>query len=269
MQKTIVVDKEEGETPLEALARARASHGIDPSVPMTYAGRLDPMASGKLLLLVGEECKRQREYHGLDKTYRFEVLFGFSTDTGDILGMPTVSNAPFPTESAVRALVSSLPGPITLPYPRFSSKTVSGKPLFLWTLEGKLGEIEIPMANTRIHTLRFLGTRRIPYATLLPDMRRRIALPKVVTEASKELGEDFRRNDIVPAWERILSGQGEAMVASFEAVVSSGTYIRALAPYMAEKLGTTGLAYLIHRTAIGRFLSFDRSGWGFWRSRYR
>jgi len=44
MQKTITILKAVGETPLQALKRARQAHGIAPEVPMTYAGRLDPMA---------------------------------------------------------------------------------------------------------------------------------------------------------------------------------------------------------------------------------
>ena len=53
---------------------------------MTYAGRLDPMASGVLLVLAGEETKNKDKYLGLDKEYDFEILFGFATDTYDILG---------------------------------------------------------------------------------------------------------------------------------------------------------------------------------------
>jgi tRNA pseudouridine(55) synthase len=267
MQKTIVIEKREGETPLEALMRARQIHGIPEDVPMTYAGRLDPMASGKLLLLLGDECMRQRNYHGLDKAYRFEILFGFQSDTGDILGMPEAHEGPAPEARALRTLFKSLHGPISLPYPRFSSKTVSGKPLFLWTLEGRLGEIEMPVAHTRIHALRYHGMRRIPYAALKEDILRRLRLPTTVTEERKKLGEDFRRKDITPAWEGLLTQGGDACIASCEAVVSTGTYIRALAPHIAQELGAAGLAYSIERTRIGRYLPFLSTG--LWTTEYR
>ena len=37
----------------------------------SFAGRLDPMAHGKMILLKDEECKDQPKYCGLKKTYIF------------------------------------------------------------------------------------------------------------------------------------------------------------------------------------------------------
>ena len=77
----IIAYKNIGETPLECLERHRKERSIDKDIPMTYAGRLDPMAEGLMILLVGEECKNKDKYLGLDKTYEFKILVGFSTDT--------------------------------------------------------------------------------------------------------------------------------------------------------------------------------------------
>jgi tRNA U55 pseudouridine synthase TruB len=44
------------------------------------------MATGQLLVLVGEECKRKELYLGLDKAYEFSVLLGIGSDTHDVLG---------------------------------------------------------------------------------------------------------------------------------------------------------------------------------------
>lgn len=83
----IIANKEIGETPLECLERARLSNCIAENMPMTYAGRLDSLATGKLLILVGEECKDKEKYLGLDKEYEIEVIFGVGTDTCDALGL--------------------------------------------------------------------------------------------------------------------------------------------------------------------------------------
>ncbi len=79
--------KPEGATPLETLESLRHEKEIGVDVPMTYAGRLDPMAEGLLLILVGDECKKKDEYLGLDKEYEVEILLGIGSDTGDILGL--------------------------------------------------------------------------------------------------------------------------------------------------------------------------------------
>ena len=55
----ILINKKEGETPLEALQYFRSRNKIYKEAKMTYAGRLDPMAKGLLLVLVGEETKKK------------------------------------------------------------------------------------------------------------------------------------------------------------------------------------------------------------------
>src|SRR3989344_4155540 len=82
-----VIKKVLGETPLQALERLRVEKDFPHDLAMTYAGRLDPMAEGKLLILTGEDCKRRERYDGLDKEYVFEIAFGIESDTGDILGI--------------------------------------------------------------------------------------------------------------------------------------------------------------------------------------
>lgn len=79
--------KKVGETPLECLGRWVKQNPKYENMKMTYAGRLDPMAEGELLVLVGEECYEKEKYLGLDKEYEFDILFGFGTDTYDILGL--------------------------------------------------------------------------------------------------------------------------------------------------------------------------------------
>lgn len=115
-----IIHKNLSETPLECLERTRALQDIAANVPMTYAGRLDPMASGKLLILVGEECKDKEKYLGLDKEYEIEVLFGVTTDTGDMLGL---INEVRPSLNTRSDLVDKFIGKFTQVYPAYSSKT--------------------------------------------------------------------------------------------------------------------------------------------------
>ena len=132
-QSFLVVEKAVGETPLQALERYRRKANISKNTPLAYAGRVDPMASGKLLILIGEECKNQTKYHRLDKEYEFEVLFGVCTDSGDVLGTIQTSSSPRVTlglaDKEIEKVCKKLTGKIELPFPRFSSKTVQGKPV--------------------------------------------------------------------------------------------------------------------------------------------
>ena len=228
------------------------------------------MASGKLLILIGDECKRQAKYHTLDKAYRFEVLFGVGSDTGDVLGLLSFGGAPKVMRSDLATIAQRLSArAISLPYPKFSSRTVAGKPLHVWTLEGRLDEIEIPRAHTMIHRLTLTDLTEHRLDDLYNAAVAKITSLPPVLEPTKALGEDFRRENVLADWASFKEEfVGERFaVATFHCIASSGTYMRSLAAHIGEELGTPALAFSIHRTKIGRYhrLPF---GFGLWTSTY-
>jgi tRNA pseudouridine(55) synthase len=234
---------------------------------MAYAGRLDPMASGKLLVLQGEECKVQEKYHNLDKEYEFEVLFGVGSDTADVLGLLHTKEAKDVSKAAIEKAAQKLIGDIELPYPHFSSKTVQGKPLHVWTLEGRLGEITIPTKRSTIYTLKLLELRCLQAQDVYKYASEKIETIPKVTEESKALGNDFRRDDVRKSWKQFSDSSTSSdlyFVARFVCIASSGTYMRTLANVLASELGTVGLAYSIHRTKIGIYKKLFGK-FGYWK----
>jgi len=269
MKKYIVIDKKVGETPLQALENFRQTDKKLADLPLTYAGRLDPMASGKLLILIGEECKRRDSYTKFDKEYEFEILLGFKSDTGDVLGLAeSGEEKEFKfSEKPIYAMAEMVVGTHTLPYPAFSSKTIDGKPLFHYAIEGKLDEIEIPASKVRVCKMEYCGKRQISGSEMLKNIESRISLLKV-DESDLRIGSDFRKSEILECWEKFQKFEERQFVLlKFRTVVSSGTYIRALVPIMAKRLGTCGLAYSIHRTKIGKFSPITKH-FGFWRKTF-
>lgn len=267
---TATIQKQVGETPLTALERFRATRPELRDIPIAYAGRLDPMASGTLLLLLGDECKQQQRYHDLDKTYQFSTLFGVSSDTSDILGRLRHHGPPILTARALRRACAKWRGSITLPYPHFSAKTVQGKPLHVWTLEGRLDEITIPTRNSYVYDLRLQSLTTYTGKELYERARERINRLPTVTAPSKALGQDFRRKAVLQDWESFcLDHRDDAYpVATFTCTASSGTYMRSLAQQIAAACDTIGLAHHIHRTTMGHFHPIC-GRFGFWTNRYR
>jgi tRNA U55 pseudouridine synthase TruB len=282
MQKYVVLEKEVGETPLSCAERWRATQSNLSDIPLSYAGRLDPMASGKLLVLIGEECKNQTAYHGLDKEYEFSVLFGISSDTHDVLGrLKAEYSLPDELYRSIRSentmsedllrdtspdsetvtehlnkVTAELVGDLTFPYPLFSAKTVKGKPLHMWTLEGRLDEIEIPTRTSEIYELELTNIEAKPRQEVVALALQKINTIPEVTDPRKTLGADFRRKDVRADWQDIatdFSLPTEYSIAHFRCIASSGAYMRTLATLIAERLGTTGLAFHIHRTKIGQY----------------
>ena len=272
MQKYVVLEKAVGQTPLECAEFWRAAHSEFTGVPLAYAGRLDPMASGKLLVLIGDECKVQEQYHHLDKEYEFSVLFEVSSDTADVLGRLTLAqNVPIILESQLLTTSNTLVGPVNLPYPHFSSKTVQGKPLQVWTLEGRLNEITIPTKESIIYKLGLTKFETKTRQEIYDEVSIKIESIKPVTDESKALGNDFRRVDVRKDWKLFLETGNSTdtfTIATFTCIASSGTYMRTLAEIIAKANNTTGLAYHIHRTKIGQYKKLPL-GLSFWKKVYK
>ncbi len=86
----LVVDKPPGPTSHDVVAQARRLFGTR---AVGHAGTLDPMASGVLVLLIGEATKLTPYIALDDKEYLATVAFGRSTDTLDALGRTTTEEA--------------------------------------------------------------------------------------------------------------------------------------------------------------------------------
>ncbi len=269
----VVIEKRIGETPLEAMEAWRRKQSSEfAKLPLAYAGRLDPLASGRLLILIGDTCKVQEQYHSLDKTYEFSILFGVGSDTGDVMGRLT--SPPYPqvvvTKDKIRRVLPHFKGTLQLPFPAFSSRTVQGKPLHTWAIEGRLDEIEIPVQTSTIHTLTLTKVETKMRAEVVKDALQKINSIPPVTDSRKALGNDFRRMDIRADWDVFKKGGAPSdrfTIAHFMTTVSSGTYIRSLAPAIGKDLGVPALAFHIHRTTIGHFVPLP-IGFGFWRKKF-
>lgn len=264
MKKYITLQKEIGETPLSRADKWRSENPEYKEVSMAYAGRLDPMASGKLLILLGDECKKQTEYHHLDKEYNFSVLLGIESDSLDVLGRLKTCT---PTdkildEGSLMSISNGFVGDIELPYPRFSSKTVQGKPLHTWTLEGRLDEIEIPTKTSTVYSLSYTKTTTFDRSDLVYKALEKVNSIPPVTDIRKAIGNDFRRVDVRADWDNVLQNNtlpDSYTVLTFSCIASSGTYMRTLASLIAKKLDTCGLAWNIHRSKIGVFDSTTKT----------
>ncbi len=252
MKSIIVLNKKEGETPLEALELFRSKNKKYKDLPMTYAGRLDPMASGLLLVLAGDETKNKEKYLGLDKEYDFEVLFGFATDTYDILGKilskVSINITIKDLGKKIKENLSKFKGKFIQKYPLYSSKTVNGRQLFEYGRSGE--EVEIPEREVAVKSLKFIKLKKLKASKLLKDVEKRIS----------KVNGDFRQKEILDIWNKNLSTNKEEIfyIASFHAKCSSGTYVRGIANSLGEEIGIPALAYSIKRTKIGKFARIAR-----------
>jgi tRNA pseudouridine(55) synthase len=232
--------KESGETLAVFVGRFRFEQSISKEIPVTYAGRLDPVAEGLVVLLTGETCKRKDEFLGLDKTYVFEVLFGVATDTFDVLGLITETKEYLPTEKQILELLGEIKNTKNFPYPPFSSKPVGGEPLFVRAKAGTLPEV-LPRMDGEIKEIILKNIRTVSFEEAIKNK----------IEIIQKVSGDFRQKEIIDGWQKFLkdSKDRKCAIATFEATVSSGVYIRTLA----TMFGGPALAYSIRRIKVGGY----------------
>jgi tRNA pseudouridine55 synthase len=154
----LVVDKPLGPTSHDVVALARRLYQTR---AVGHAGTLDPMASGVLLLLLGEATKLSR-YLALDeKRYRVKIGFGRSTDSFDADGQTTALErlpadwlAPSKLAQALereRARAEQIP-------PAISAVQVDGRRAYRLTRSGAAPELRPrPVAVGRIELISASG----------------------------------------------------------------------------------------------------------------
>lgn len=245
----LAIFKQSGETPLQRLERLRVESPEYRDTTLSYAGRLDPLASGVMLVLVGDEANKNREqYLGLPKEYEVEVLFGVTTDTYDVLGLATTEPVKYENE-IVEDLVNDVVRDVSnfneMTYPPYSSKPVEGKSLFQWAREGRLGEISIPKQKGNITKIEILESRAVTSVHLFEQ----------IISAIDSVKGDFRQEEIFNEWKVFfdIAGARDFLVMKFRISCESGTYMRSFSNHLGELIGTPALALTIHRTKVGEY----------------
>ena len=261
-----VINKKVGQTPLDVLENFKKQNEDYRNKKLTYVGRLDPMAEGKLLVLADEVCKKREKYLILDKEYEFEILLGFKSDSQDILGMVKADFNQEYNLDEIQKKLGDFIGKRKMKYPVFSSKTVKGKPLFLWAKENRLSEIEIPEKEIEIYEIEYLRERILSKKNLEKEIYKKLELVK---EGGKN-NNDFRKEEILKNWEQVFSviSDGQKFnIIKIKVICSSGTYMRNLSELFAKEIfNSYGLAFSIKRIEIGKYRKF--LNFGFWSKKF-
>lgn len=181
---------------------------------MGHAGTLDPLATGLMLIGVGQGTKKLQEYLKLDKEYVAEVLIGERRTTGDMEGEVTekkeVTDSVAILQSKIATELAEMVGTLTLPVSAYSAIKKDGVPMYKRARKAaERGEVvtKVPMREMVVH--------------------------------EAELTE-------------FNGGDGRA-VATVRFHVGSGTYIRSLGEELGRRLGYPATLAALRRTKIGDF----------------
>ncbi len=126
MNGVLVIDKPEGPTSHDVVARVRRALALR---AVGHTGTLDPMATGVLVLVLGQATRLAQFMTGYEKAYEATIRLGVSTDTWDCTGHPqgeAIRVGALPEGGAVTRELTSFLGTHPQRPPRFSAKKVEG-----------------------------------------------------------------------------------------------------------------------------------------------
>ncbi len=214
----LCIDKPKGPTSHDVVARIRRALGTS---RVGHAGTLDPMASGVLVVLVGEATKLAPYLTAHDKRYEATVVLGRATDTLDAEGQTTTEGAVSDDLAAELARVEAGDGPAPILEaalaaeraraeqipPSYSAIKVDGERSYARARAGE--DVELPARPVEVRALRVL----------------RASAPREGAPASVDL----------------------------ELAVSKGYYVRSLARDVGDLLGVPAHLGRLRRVASGPF----------------
>ena len=134
----LLVDKPGGWTSHDVVAKVRNLAGGK----VGHAGTLDPMATGLLVLGLGQSTRLLRFVQSFPKTYEATAVFGVATDSLDADGA-ILDRTPLPvTEENLANVIGRFTGKIHQVPPMVSARKIEGRRLYELAREGKIVERE-------------------------------------------------------------------------------------------------------------------------------
>jgi len=123
----LLVDKPQDMTSHDVVARLRKILGMR---AIGHTGTLDPLATGMMVMVLGEATKLSDYLMAADKSYSLKIKLGVTTDTLDRTGKVLSEKDGRVEASALRAAVAELEGEFDWQVPLFSAAKVDGKKLY-------------------------------------------------------------------------------------------------------------------------------------------
>jgi len=191
----LLIDKPSGYSSHDVVARARRIMGTK---SIGHAGTLDPIASGLLVLLVGEATKLSNYILNGDKGYEVKVRLGVETDTLDRSGHITRETEVHVSEGEILCAAEKLSGKLLLPVPKFSAVKIAGKTLYKEARSGR--EVEVPSREMNFYEVEVLEVTK-PYVRV----RMKCSKGSYVRSWAAELGRILKVGACVESLRRVWS----------------------------------------------------------------
>ena len=123
-----------------------------------HTGTLDPLATGVLVVTVGEATKISELLTSSFKEYIADIELGIETDTLDITGNILKEETVFKTKEEIENILSSMIGSYDQEVPIYSAVKINGKKLYEYAREKE--EVELPKRKVEVKEIELLNYRQ-------------------------------------------------------------------------------------------------------------
>lgn len=136
MDGILIIDKPQWLTSHDVVLKLRQKLGQQ---KIGHAGTLDPLATGILVMVIGQATKLIPKLINHDKTYEVCMTLGLKTDSGDITGKTIKKQEIMDIDtSKIKEVFSKFTGEIDQIPPMISAKKHKGRPLYKYARQGKI-----------------------------------------------------------------------------------------------------------------------------------
>ena len=232
----VSVYKKVGYTPLQVIQDIKPFLLPGEAARCTYVGRLDPMAEGWMHVMWSGDLIEKDSLLALKKTYEVDIVFGVSTDTGDVLGLVTDDKRPDIAQADVQSELQNFVGPFTYPYPTYSS------PHMKKTLQGI--DQEMRMQKGHVYNAECVSAVTLESVSLSKKISDTLSLV--------HMPGDFRVKQIQDEWKKFFNRHkgDEFLQVTVRITCGAGTYMRTLAEELGKKFGASACALSIRRIGM-------------------
>jgi tRNA pseudouridine(55) synthase len=218
-----------------------------------YAGRLDPLAQGIMLILTDNDVKSMDTNLKHDKIYTFDILLGISTSSHDIAGTinEETNNINYTHEELYTRLHEFIKTYSTQSYPLISSYVINhesyGRHPMWWYYKNNIN-ITIPNKSITIIDYNIISISKISCNDFYNN-----AIQRLQTVTNNKTFEELNINTIIENYKnklKITNPTDYKIKIQMQLKVSSGFYIRQFCSDFGKYINIPTIALDITRTQI-------------------
>lgn len=207
MHGILLVDKPKGWTSFDAVAKVRGlirtanrqamaegrAVNLPKRVKVGHTGTLDPLATGLLVLLVGNYTKQASGLTKLDKSYQVEMRLGEVSTTGDAEGDRSAGDARRPEQQELETVVAGFVGDIMQTPPIYSAMKVNGVRAYKLARQGQ--SVTLQPRPARIDRLT-IDSYDYPFVRFTADVSSGTYIRSLVEDIGQVLGTGAYMSDL-------------------------------------------------------------------------